>query len=207
MPSTPRSRGLSAVAATGFIIAALLFGALYRIVSGTEHHAFAPGAVAPGTVHLTQGKNYMLSVAGGVKDLQARGLDVATPQCEWSVGGGASQALTVTPAGASTKAVDVVATFDAPYTGDVHVDCLGWGPIFVDDADNSAPDAAGWLLLLATVSLTAGVGLGLAALRAAGPRSERAPGQDDEVERLVHVVRDRSADDEVLGGDGGNVRG
>jgi hypothetical protein len=205
MPSTSRARGLSAAAATGFIIAALLFGALYRIVSGTEHHAFAPGAVAPSAVHLTAGKNYMLSVPGGVKDLQARHIDVATPQCEWSVGGAASQALTVTAAGTGTKATDVVGTFVAPYTGELHIDCLGWGPMFVDDADNSAPDAAGWLLLLATISLTAGVALALAVLRSSGFGSARAAGEDDEIERLVHVVRGRSADDEVSRADGGDV--
>ncbi len=202
---TSRARGLGVAAATGFIVAALLFGALYRIVSGTEHHAYAPGAVAPSAVHVTLGKNYMLSVAGGVKHLQARGADVGTPQCEWSVGGAGSQALSVTAAGANTKATDVVGTFVAPYTGNVHVDCLGWGPMFVDDADNSAPDAAGWLLLLATVSLTAGVALVLAVLRGGSAGSTRAAGEDDEIERLVHVVRGRAADDEVGGPDGDDV--
>jgi hypothetical protein len=206
MPTTPGAPGPRAAAATGLIIAALLFGALYRIVSGTEHHAYAPGAVAPNTVHVTIGKNYLLSAAGGVKELQARGADVATPQCEWSVGGAASQALSVTAAGAATKATNVVGTFVGPYTGDLHIDCLGWGPMFVDDADDSAPDAAGWLLLLATVMLTAGVVLALATLRASGERSQRPPREDDEIERLVHAVRGRTADDEVLGTDGGDVR-
>ena len=208
MPSTSRARGprgLGAAAAAGFIVAALLFGALYRIVGGTERHAFSPGAVAPSTVHVTIGKSYLLSVPGGVKDLQGRGIDVATPQCEWSVGGAASQALSVTAAGANTKATDVVGTFVAPYTGKLHVDCLGWGPMFVDNADDSAPDAAGWLLLLATISLTAGVALALAVLRDPSAGSARAPGEDDEIERLVHVVRGRSADDEVTGADGGDV--
>jgi hypothetical protein len=205
MPSTVRASAPKAAAATALIIAALLFGALYRIVSGTEHHAYSPGAVAPSTVHLTAGKNYMLSAPGGVKDLLARGVDVGTPQCEWSVGGGGSQALTVTAAGASTKATNVVGTFAAPYSGNLHVDCLGWGPMFVDDADNTAADNAGWLLLLTTVTLTAGVVLGLSTLRAAAGRSERAPSEDDEIERLVHAVHVR-ADDEVPGTDGGDVR-
>jgi hypothetical protein len=206
MPTTSGTHGLRAAAATGLIIAALLFGALYRIVSGTEHHAYAPGAVAPNSVHLTLGKTYLLSAAGGVKDLQARGVDVATPQCEWSVGGAGSQALTVTAAGSQTKATDVVGTFEAPYTGDVHIDCLGWGPMFVDNADTSAPDVAGWLLLIATVMLTAGIALALATLREISERSQHPPRQDDEIERLVDVVRGRAEDDEVLGGDGGDVR-
>jgi hypothetical protein len=206
MPTTSGARGLRAAAATGLIIAALLFGALYRIVSGTEHHAYAPGSVAPNSVHITQGKSYMLATAGGVKDLQARGVDVARPQCEWSVDGAASQALSVTAAGSQTKATNVVGTFDAPYTGNVHIDCLGWGPMFVDNADTSAPDVAGWLLLIATVMLTAGIALALATLRAISESSPRPSRQDDEIERLVHVVRGRAEDDEILGTDSGDIR-
>jgi hypothetical protein len=205
MPSTVRASTPKAAAATALIIAALLFGALYRIVSGTEHHAFSPGAVAPNTVHVTAGKNYLLAAPGGVKDLQGRGVDVATPQCEWSVGGGGSQALTVTAAGTGTKATNVVGTFIAPYTGNLHVDCLGWGPMFVDNADNASGDTAGWLLLLATLTLTVGVALALATLRAATAASRRVPREDDEIERLVHVVHSRAADDEVGGGDGDDV--
>jgi hypothetical protein len=206
MSSTFRASAPRAAVATGLIIAALLFGALYRIVSGTEHHAFSPGAVAPNSAHVTAGKNYMLSAPGGVKDLLARGVDVGTPQCEWSVGGAGSQALTVTAAGASTKATNVVGTFVAPYTGNLHIDCLGWGQLFVDDADNAGGDAAGWLLLLTTITLAAGVVLALATLRAAAGPSERPPREDDEIERLVHVVHDRAADDEVRGPDIGDVR-
>ncbi len=206
MPSTVRASTPKAAAATALIIAALLFGALYRIVSGTEHHSFSPGATAPNTVHVTAGKNYLLARPGGVKDLHARGVDVANPQCEWSVGGAGSQALTVTAAGTATKATNAVGTFVAPYTGDLHIDCLGWGPMFVDDADDAARDNAGWLLLLTTITLTAGVVLALATLREAAGRSERAPSEDDEIERLVHVVHDRVADDEVPGVDGGDVR-
>lgn len=201
----PRASVARAGAATGLIIAALLLGALFRIVSGTEHHAFAKGVVAPDSTHVAIGDTYTLSAPGGVKALQARGIDVNRAQCEWSVNGSASQALSVVAAGQGTKAVNVVGTFVAPYTGDLHVDCLGWGPMFLDDAAGSAPDYAGWLLLLATISLTVGVALGMASLRALGADSEWAAREDDEIERLVHVVHVRSEDHEVPRRDGGDV--
>ena len=191
--------------AAGLIIAAVLLGALYRILSGTEHHAFAKGAVAPNAAHVTHGHTYLLSVRGGVAGLRARRVDVNRAQCQWSVGGSASQALIVSAAGESTKATNVVATFVAPYTGDLRVDCLGWGPMFIDDADDATGDTAGWFLLLATIALTVGVAVGLAALRSAGVESERSAREDDEIERLVHVVHVRSQDPEVVPTDGGDV--
>jgi hypothetical protein len=205
MPSTPRASVARAAVATGLIIAALLLGALYRILSGTEHHSFDKGAVAPNSARVTLGQTYTLSVPDGVRALTARGVEVKTPQCEWSVDGSASQALTVVAAGEGTKAINVVATFVSPYTGDIHVDCLGWGSMFVDDADNASADYAGWFLLLATISLTAGVALGLAALRSAGVDSDRAAREDDEIERLVHAVHVRSEDHEVPRRDGDDV--
>lgn len=201
----PRASVARAAAATGLIVLALLLGALFRILSGTEHHAFASGAVAPDSTHVTIGETYTLSAPGGVKALQARGIDVTRAQCEWSVNGSASQALTVTAAGPGTKAVNVVGTFVAPYTGNLHVDCLGWGPMFLDDAKGTDPDYAGWLLLLATISLTLGVALGMASLRALGADSGWAAREDDEIERLVHAVHVRSEDHEVPRRDGGDV--
>lgn len=191
--------------ATGLIIATVLLGALFRILSATEHHAFAASAVAPSTARVTLDKSYTLAVSGGVGALQARGVDVNTAQCEWSVGGSGSQALAVAAAGEFTKATNVVGTFVAPFTGDLHIDCLGWGPVFVEDADNATGDTAGWLLLLATITLTLGVALGLAALRSAGVESERSAREDDEVERFVHAVHVRSADAEVARADDGDV--
>lgn len=194
-----------ATAAAVLVIAGLLLGGLSRILSGTEHLAFAKGAVAPNTAHVTLGQSYTLSAPGGVKALRARGADVGTAQCEWSLDGSASQALVVAVAGADTKATNVVGTFVGPFSGDIHVDCLGWGPMFLDNADGTAGDPAGWLLLFATITLTIGIALGLAALRSAGHDSELATREDDEVERLVHAVHVRSEDREVGSPDGGDV--
>lgn len=206
MPPMPRARAATASAAVGLVVGGLLLAALYRIVSASEHHAYSANPVPTNSAHVTLDKTYLLSTPGGVTRLTKHGVDANTPQCEWSVGGSGSQALTVSAAGGSTKATNVVATFVAPFTGDVHVDCLGWGPMFIDDADDSTADTAGWLLLLATTVLTVGVALGLAALRSAGLASSRAAREDDEIERLVHAVQVRSGDEEILDPDGDDVR-
>jgi hypothetical protein len=205
----PRTHAVQAAVATALLVSGLIFAALFRIVSGTEHHAYSSGAVPPASAHLTAGNTYLLSVPGGVHALQKRGVDVTTAQCSWSVGGSASQALTATAAGASTKATNAVASFIAPYTGDIHVDCSGWGAMYIDDADDTPADTAGWFLVLATVALTLGAGLAVSAARTAWNRAAGsaggAPGEDDEVERLVHAVHVRSHDGEVGGGDGDDV--
>lgn len=205
MSSTPRANVRRAVAAAALVVAGLLLLAISRILSGTERHAFDNGVVAPSAAHVTAGRTYTLSTPGGVKALQARRAAVTTPSCEWSVDGSARQALVVADAGVDTKAINVVATFVSPLTGDIHVDCLGWGPMFLDNADGRAGDPAGWLLLFATIALTIGVGLGLAALRSFGLDSERATGEDEEIERLVHAVHVGAEDREVGRGDGGDV--
>jgi hypothetical protein len=201
----PRASMTRAAVGGGLIIAGLLLGVASRILSGTEHHAFAAGALAPVNAHVMTGRTYTLSTPGGVTALQARGVDVSQAKCEWSGAGSASQALVVAAAGSATKANNVVATFLAPITGDLHVACLGWGPMFLDDADDSSGDVAGWLLLLATLALALGVALGMAALRSTRADSERASREDDEIERLVHAVHVRSEDREVDGGDAEDV--
>lgn len=205
MPSTSRASVARGAVATGLLIAALLLGALAGILRATQHHAFDQGAVAPSTAHVTLGHTYALSTPDGVTGIRARGVDVSTAQCEWSLSDSASQALAVAAAGQGTKATNVVGTFVGPYTGDIHVSCLGWGPMFVDNADGRAADYAGWLLLLATLTLTLGVGVAMAALRSVAADSQRAAREDDEIERLVHAVHVRSEDHEVPRRDAGDV--
>ncbi|MDT4945795.1 MAG: hypothetical protein QOH14_2528 [Pseudonocardiales bacterium] len=200
---------MKAGVAVGLLIAGLVCAALFRIVSGTEHHAYSSGAVPPASSGVTAGNTYHLSVPGGVQALQKRGASVAAAQCTWSTGGSANQVLTATPEGAGTKATNVVASFIAPYTGDIHVDCAGWGAMYIDDADNSPADSSGWFLVLAVVTLTLGVGMALSSLRSAAGRAsssaDGSPGEDDEVERFVHAVHVRSQDGEVGAADGDDV--
>ena len=166
MSRTP-SQGRRAVVAVVLVVAGLMFGALYRLTAGTERHSFSPGAVPPTTVRLTEGRTYQLAVAGGVKTLRAQGQDVSSPNCSYTRAGQAPSELTVQAEGADTKATNTVATFVSPVTGVVNVDCQGWGPMFVDNADNREPDLAGWFLVTAIVLLTVGVTVGLSALRSA----------------------------------------
>ncbi|MCU1656304.1 MAG: hypothetical protein JWO57_960 [Pseudonocardiales bacterium] len=203
----PRTRSLRAVVATVLVVVGLILGALFRIVSGSEHHAYSVGAVPPAGAHVTVGNTYQLSVPGGTKALAKRGVRLDALQCEWSVDGSASQALT-TATNASSKATNVVATFASPYTGNIRVDCTGWGAMYIDDADGAPGDPAGWFLVAAIIALTIGIGLGLAALRSAadsGRYSDESAGDDDEIERLVRAVHVRSQDREVGNGDGGDV--
>lgn len=202
-------RALTAIA---LLVAGLVLAGLYRVLSGTEHTAFASGGVPPAADHVTEGKTYELSVPGGVRTLQRRGADVTSPECQWSAAGSGAQVLQAQASGSDTKAINVVATFVAPVTGDITVSCAGWGAMFIDDADSAPADVAGWLLILGVIALTVGVGLGVSALRSAGESAGRAggesagtAGEDDEVERFVHVVHVRSQDPEVAGADPGDV--
>jgi hypothetical protein len=183
------------------LVVGLLCCALYRVVSGSEHHAYSAGAEAPQSVHLTAGTSYTLSVPGGVRTLLDRGVDVSAAQCQWSIGGSAAQALTVTAERADTKATNVVATFIAPFTGDLHIDCAGWGGVFVDNADNTSADVAGWFLLVGVIALTLGVGLGLSEWRLSAERrsAERTSREDDQVETLVGS-HDTGFGDHEIGG-------
>jgi hypothetical protein len=203
---TPTTKGLRAIVATVLVAFGVVLLALFRIVSGTQHQAYSIGAVPPAAAHVTAANTYHLSVRGGVKALIKRGLDVGTAQCEWSVDGSAKQALTVTASGRSTKATNVVATFVAPYTGNIRVDCTGWGAMYIDDADDTPADVSGWFLVAGTVLLAVGVALGLSAIRLARDGSAvTSAGEDDEIERLVHSVHVRSQDREVGPADGDDV--
>lgn len=158
-------------AAVALLMVGVLLCAGYRVASGAEHHAYSSGGPPPGAVRLTAGTSYLLSVRGGMAALRARGADPTAARCDWSVDGSAAQALTVTPLGADTNATDAVASFVAPYTGELQLACDGWGAVYVDDADKTAFDTAGLLLVLATITLTIGAGLGLSALRSASRRT------------------------------------
>ncbi|MDP9094872.1 MAG: hypothetical protein M3N95_18530 [Actinomycetota bacterium] len=198
-----------AIVATILLVAGLGLAAVYRVLSGTEHQSFSAGAMPPPSSHVSAGKTYELAVPGGVATLKRNSANVATTQCEWSLPGSPSQVLAATASGTDTKAVNVVATFVAPVTGDIRVDCSGWGAMYIDDADNTPADIAGWSLLLAVIALALGAGLGVSALWMASEDParplRRTLSDDDEIERLVHVVHVRSQDGEVVGDDRGDI--
>jgi hypothetical protein len=153
----------AAIAAVLLLIAAVLCFGLSASFKATGRHAYNSSHPAS-TVALTAGKQYQLSVRGGRSALTARGLSADQPQCSWSTGNSVAQSVTVSPLPADTRSVNVVATFVAPTTARLHINCATWGAVFVDDSDNSAFDRAGLFLLLGIIALTCGLALGLATL-------------------------------------------
>ena len=183
MPDAPYRKAAAAVV----LVAVGLFGCgMYRVLSQTEHHAYSASGSAPKTVRLTAGNQYILSVRGGSQALLDRGVSATSPNCTWSVGGAEPQALTVSPGGSSAKGTNAVATFVSPYTGDLHIECTGFGGVYVDNADNTTADTAGWYLFGGVLALTIGAGIGVsaareAALRNAAQRASRAGAESEAV--------------------------
>jgi hypothetical protein len=164
---------------------AALFAACYRIAESSGSHSFDPGAQPPAVVRLTEGDMYQLSVPGGPAGLTKAGADPNAPRCTWSSAGVTSAVLAVQPLGADSKAIHAVATFVAPVTGRVRIDCANWGEVFVDDADGAGTDLAGIFVLAATCALTIGGALVMWALwrgevAAAASRPGRGPGGIDD---------------------------
>jgi hypothetical protein len=194
MPSGPRESPVKAGVAAALVIAGLVLAGLYRIVAGTQSHAFSPGAQPPTGIHVTTGHTYEISVPGGVQALRDHGVDPGALQCSWSSRGSGSQLLQVAASGLETKATNVIATFTAPVTGELTIECAGWGPVFVDDADSTPADTAGWILLLAVIALATGGALGVSVLaarwvgggRSAGPGREMLAGRDHR-----HIATDK----------------
>ena len=197
-----RYKGTVAVA---LLIATVLFAGLYRVANGVEKHSFNAGAVPPDTVVLTSGHAYEISVPGGRKALENRGVSVAQAQCTWSdsasQGSANAQVLAVTVLSADVRPTHALATFVAPVSGRVHIDCAGWGAVYVDDADNSGWDYAGLFLVLTTICLTLAVAVGFSAMY---ERSSWTPRDRHQVEARREVQADNP---EVGRADGGNVAG
>ena len=187
-----RFRGVIAVV---LLVAAALFGGLYRVADGVEKHSYNSGAVPPDTVKLTQGRTYQISVPGGRKALASRGISTSVGQCSVTQQSGVSQNLSMTPLSSDVRPTNTIATFVSPVSGLVHFDCGPWGAVYVDNADNAGWDYAGLFLLLTAICLTLAVALGLSALYAR---------HGDQVKRGVGVA---AGDHEVGDRDGGDSLG
>ena len=176
--TTARKSGL----ATALLIAGVFCLAAWRVLSGSEHQAFAKGATPSFSTPVTVGHTYALAVPGGVDAMIAHNIPQVNSQlaltCDWSIGSGAAQSLPVNAESVDSKAETTVAHFVAPVTGKLHVACDGWGPMFV--ADTGSSDPSGYFLLLSIIALTIGgalalsVGYEVSVLRAARRASDEA---------------------------------
>ena len=190
---------------------------LWRVFSGSEELPFAQSATPPSSAHVTKNKTYSLAVPGGVRAMLAHGVPLANSNggqnlalhCSWSPGAGETRTLALSPESSETKAENTIAHFDAPITGNLHVDCDSWGAVFIPDADNRPSDTSGWALVLATITLTVGAGLGLSALRTTWERAQQSPAPDeyDEIEATIDVSYVGGNDGEVFGADRRDIGG
>jgi hypothetical protein len=185
----PSSRSAVARRGTAGVVLLVLGAGLwvaYRLLAGTEPLSYAQGA-PPETVQLVNGRSYALAIRGGVPAEQQLGIPPKALRCDVSGPRIGVRPLTLTPETVGTKAINQIASFVAPVSGQVRVSCAGLTAVFVDDAANAPGDHAGLALLLATIALTIGAPLALSALRGSKrPRLSR-PGDDDEIEGAVDV--------------------
>lgn len=154
-----------AFTAVVLVVLGLGMWAIYRLTTGGEQHSFARGGAAPTYVQVTAGKRYSIGVRDGVRAIKRLGIDPARLACGITPTGGQAQQLTITADADTTKAVNQVATFVAPLSGRVHIDCPGLIAVFVDNADDAGTDPSGWWLVLATIALATGLPLLLSVLR------------------------------------------
>jgi hypothetical protein len=205
MPTSDRRRQ-SVVVGVALMFACILLFGIAGVLAGTERHSYVGGALAPNEVTVKEGSSYQISIHGGVKALIMRNINPTGLQCEWSSQGSGSQLLEISPEDRDSKATNMVATFISPISGSIHVDCVGWGTVFVDDAENASADLSGVFLVLGMIVF--GVGLLVLVspkLATRRDRSEWSTSEDEEIERLVHLVHVRSEDGEVAGPDGPDV--
>lgn len=176
-PSTRQQAGNRlAVGAVLVLLAVVLFGGS-RVVAAGQRHAYDPGASPPASYALSAGTTYQLSSAKSVAELKAAGL-LSNLACYSTSVTGEQTPLALASTADDDRNLHVFATLVAPSTARVHLSCTGIADVFVDDADDAAPDRGALLLLASMVAGLLGVivacsGGYAAGARPAGHRSER----------------------------------
>lgn len=201
------------VIAAALLIVGLGCLVLWRVLSGSSNLPYRSDASPSPTAQVTKDSTYSLAVPGGVTVLRARGVPLVAGQdgqmlnlqCTYTYGGSAPVALPVNAESTQTKAENTVAHFIAPLTGRIHVDCDGWGAMFIPDSDDRSADTAGWAVVIATIALTVGAAMALSEWRLSLLRRSRTSSEDDQVERLVDVTAVAADDREVAGRDRDDV--
>jgi hypothetical protein len=156
------------VVATVLVLGGLAAWALYVQGSRDEPHAYARGGNPPAYVQVEIGKTYRIAVRGGVPAETRAGVAPDALTCTAARPGESPGMLNLTDENADTKATNDIASFTAAFTGRLHVECSGLGPVFVDNAADSAFDWSGVWLVLASLALVIGTPLVLSLLRGAG---------------------------------------
>jgi hypothetical protein len=153
----PRDRsGASLAAGAVLLILALLLFAGSRVLAAGQRHAYDPSANPPPAYHLTAGKTYQLSSARSVAELKKAGLltDLA---CFSTSSTGVQTPVTLASTADDDRNLHLFATLVAPGTGEYRLSCTGIPDVFVDDADNAAPDRSALLVLLSIAAGLLGV--------------------------------------------------
>jgi hypothetical protein len=150
-----RSGAGLAAGAVLLVLAVVLFGGS-RVVAAGQRHAYDPAANPPPAYHLTAGKTYQLSSARSVAELKKAGV-LDNPACFVTSNTGEQAPVTLASTADDDRNLHLFATMVAPSTGDVHLSCTGIPEVFVDDADNAAPDRSALLVLLSIVAGLLGV--------------------------------------------------
>jgi hypothetical protein len=202
------------VVAVALLLIGLATFGLWRVLSGSEDLPFAQGATPPSTVAVTSGHSYSLAVPGGVRAMHDHGVPLRVDgstlvlTCRYTTPGQpGTVALSVSPEGLGSKYETTVGTFVAPISGRIHVDCSGWGAMFVPNSDDHSTDFSGWALLASIITLTIGAALTMTEIRVAMLRSARlrSARDEDEIEGRVDVPVGRGQDEEIGGPDRGDV--
>jgi hypothetical protein len=153
----PQDRsGARLAAGAVLLILALVLFAGSRVVAAGQRHAYDPAANPPPAYHLTAGKTYQLSSARSVADLKKAGL-LADLACFATSSTGLQTPVTLASTAEDDRNLHLFATLVAPGTGEFHLSCTGIPDVFVDDADNAAPDRSALLVLLSILAGLLGV--------------------------------------------------
>lgn len=178
----PRDRsGVRLAAGVALLLLALLLFAGSRVVAAGQRHAYDPAANPPPAYHLTAGKTYQLSSTRSVSELKKAGL-LADLACFATSSTGTRAPVTLASTAEDDRNLHLFATMVAAGTGEYHLSCTGIPDVFIDDADNAAPDRSALLVLL---SIAAGLLGAIAACSGGYARSRPAgdPGQAAAVDR------------------------
>ncbi|HST49005.1 hypothetical protein [Jatrophihabitans sp.] len=145
-PSGERA-GSQLMAGVVLLVLALVVFGVSRVVAARQQHAYDQGASPPPSYTITAGRTYQLSADRSVAELKQAGLlnDLA---CFTTSVTGEQSPLALSSTADDDRNLHLFATFIAPVTGSIAVSCTGIAGVFVDDADNAAPDRSAVLVLL-----------------------------------------------------------